>query len=212
MNRFSAVLRHHRNIFKKSISYGVISSSPELDTLGISVSLANYFRSAKGFNTAIAVPGRDDSISHMLSDACCVSITPPGYDDGILTWYILDNLSDAFSLTSGEYDRIVVALRGSYHDYDPTDLLRFSHIIAVASSFSWRYRGTEEFLRSTIVQNEGMRQRFGNTVYMLEGTKSGNSDIRREFAIKVSDISAIRSISDPYRLTKSDLSLISTII
>lgn len=207
MIRFSGDSRKKQDIFKKTHTIGMIASAPEIDIAAASIALANYYRSAKGYNTALAIAGDDDGFRDMLSGAECIDIDPCGYNNGILACYFLKNRNDLERMMDKGYDRIVIDLAAGR--YANEDLLQIERINAFISTTVWRIGSTRQFLHSTIIREERLRQRFGNTVYSVTGTAGMCRSISEEFRIGVQQTGELASISDPYRLTRDDLRIIS---
>lgn len=51
---FSVKSQNKPSVFRTFMSYGVMASTPEIDTMSASIALANYFSSVKGLRTVIA--------------------------------------------------------------------------------------------------------------------------------------------------------------
>lgn len=209
MIRFSGHSGRKADVFKRTQTIGIIASAPETDTATASIALANYYKSAKGYNTALAVAARDKGFSDMLTEAKCISPDPPGYSDGKLDYYIYNTREDIDRLMHRDFDRVVVDF-GYFGDGCLTeDLIRIDRIIALISTTPWRTLYTREFLFSTIISKKELRPGFRNMAYSVAGTTISDRAISREFSIGIESIADIRNISDPYRLTKEDLRIIS---
>lgn len=201
---FSAGSRNKRDIFRQSIAYGIVSSTASIDTLTVSVMLANYFRSAKGYRTAVAVIRDNPSLKHMLVRAECVDVDPAGYDDGLMTYYITESPEDMLRLSDRGYERIIIDF-GEYHAGDENVLMETDRIRALVSTHDWRYHSAREFLFSTIVREEKLRQRFGNMVFSVAGTETGNRRLEEEFDLGVKEAEALWTVGNPCRMKKRDL-------
>ncbi|MDY6353114.1 MAG: hypothetical protein SPL57_08810 [Lachnospiraceae bacterium] len=208
MIRFLRGFRARKNadsIYKKTIITAIMSSAPELDTHTLSIALANYYRSARGMKTALAVSGGDRGFADMLRDSECVSIDPPGYDDGIMRYYLIRDLSDIERIAAAVPERLVLDLGCIRGDISTKELLICDRICALISTSPWRCLDTREFLAATIVKETGLRQRFRNRAYSVAGREEDDLAIGREFGISIRRIRGRELICDPYRLTRDDL-------
>ncbi|MCI7469559.1 MAG: hypothetical protein PUG68_06255 [Lachnospiraceae bacterium] len=204
MIRFSGNTKAGKDIFKRTETIGIIASAPETDTATASIALANYYRSAKGYNTALAIVGEDRGFADMLSHAECVDVEPPGYDDGVLRYYVLKSMTDLEKMKYRGLDRIVIDLGGDHGVYTSEELMMTDRIYAMISTTPWRRIYAREFLFSTIVNEEKLRQRFRNMTYSVSGSAGSDHDLGREFGIGIRSIRDLH-ICDPYRLTKENL-------
>lgn len=212
MNRFLKRTKVREDIFRKTILYGIIAATPETDTLSVAITLAGYFRSVKGYRSALVSAWDDASLKSMLKTAECIDVEPSGYDDGVLKYYILNDLSELKLLRNKGYDSIVIDLGADYGRYIPDELLQIDCIKALVSTHPWRYQTARELLFSTIIREKELRQRLGNNVFSLSGTEQSNHRLSEEFHINVTDVSAFRMIPDPYRINKASFQLVEKFI
>lgn len=199
-----------RDVFKKTVCYGLISATEKYDIMSASIALANYFASAKGYRTALVIAEEDSAVLHMLSEKKCVDVEPVGYADEYLTYYCVSGAGELKRLKDRSFERLVVVTEASHLD---DDLLREIDALRIFADLSpWRYQDLRKYYRNTLCSlgfhNTG-EQRLGRNLYTMSIRQNDMERFKKEFGANVIETGYFK---DPYRLGKADLMQVERIL
>ncbi|MGN0240664.1 MAG: hypothetical protein ACI4CS_03160 [Candidatus Weimeria sp.] len=171
--------------------------------MSAAIALSNYFASAKGYRSALAVTDRSETVLRMLSEMKCVDLNPAGYADKFLTYYVIRDSRDVKMLKSKGYERIVIAADAGSADenmLEEVDILRLFGDVS-----PWCYydiRKNNRFFISDFT--EGV-QRSGKFLFTASARKCDTERLMTEFKTRVIETGFFK---DPYRLCKNDITMV----
>lgn len=196
-----------KDIFRKTVCYGLVSAVKETDIRGTALALANYFASAKGYKTAFVLAKKDEPMNVMLSKLNCIDVNPMGYSDDYLTYYCISNAEELKKLRMKGFERLVMEIDPEYLDEDYVS--ETDHVRIFADISPWRYNSIRLFMRDNLLKRTVMRQRSGKCLYSVSSRKIDVKRLKKEFDL---DMIETGLISDPYRLDKDDLQKIGKLV
>ena len=189
-----------KDIFRKTVCYGLISTSEKIDIMSASIALANYFASAKGYRTALVLNGEDQAELQMLSEMKCEDVDPVGYSDEYLTYYVVTNAGEMRELKNKDYERIV--LKTDARQINDELVRETDHIRIFGDVSPWRYNDIRTTMRDSFRRCHFLEQGFGNCLYTASARDKDIERFRSEFNADVIQTGFFR---DPYRLERTDL-------
>lgn len=174
--------------------------------MSASIALSNYFASAKGYRSALAVMESDAAVLHMLSEKKCVDVEPAGYGDEFLSYYVIKSAEDVKKLKSKGFERIVIA---SDAHLLSDELLSEIDVLRLFGDISpWCYFDIRHNNRFFINSAEGV-QRSGKYLYSASARKCDIKRLRSEFG---TEVILTGYFSDPYKLSRTDLQMVERIL
>ena len=196
-----------KNIFKSTVCYCLVSVTERYDIMSASIALANYFASAKGYRTALAVTDQDETVLRMLSEKECISVDPTGYKDEYLTYYCVRESDDLKKLKCRSYERLVLA---SYAASFDRELQKEADQIRIFGDISpWQYYDIRKNNSYFITDKAEGEQQSGKQLYTASARKCDIARLMKEFGTTVIETGFIK---DPYRLEKTDLIKVEKIV
>lgn len=196
-----------KDVFKKTVCYCICAVTGRYDITSAAIALANYFVSAKGYSSAVAVTEGSEAVIRMLSEMKCVDVEPAGYADGFLTYYVIRDSKDVKMLKSKGYERIVIAADAESLD---DDLLEEINCLRLFGDISpWCYYDIRKNNRFFISDSVEGVQRSGKFLYTASARKCDMERLMTEFKTRVIETGFFK---DPYRLGKNDILMVERIL
>ncbi len=196
-----------RDIFKRTVCYCTCAVTEHYDIMSAAIALANYFASARGYRSALAVTESSETVLRMLSEMKCVDVEPAGYADGFLTYYVIRDSRDVKMLKTKGYERIVIATDARSLD---DDLLEEVDILRLFGDVSpWCYYDIRKNNRFFISDSTEGVQRSGKFLYTASARKCDTKRLLTEFGTRVIETGFFK---DPYRLSKNDIVMVERIL